>query len=313
MRTLYEKSKCFDESYLEVSEVHKIYYAQYGNPNGKPVIFLHGGPGAGCIPVASQYFDPEFYRVILFDQRSSGKSSPLAERRGNTSQELIADMEKIREHLGISKWMVFGGSWGSTLSLIYSIAHPDRVTSIILRGIFLGTQKEIDWLYEADGASKFAPKAFERYSKFIPEEERGELVKAYGKRLFGSDEALKIKAAHEWSRWESALVELIPSAYAMTDDEALAMACGECHYFLNACFFTEDNYILNNCHKIKDIPCTIAQGRFDLDCPPFSAYNLHKKLPKSVLNIVQFAGHSSMEPGLVDALVQAADKHKEYC
>ncbi len=312
MKVLYEKSLSFDEGYLQVSDLHKIYYAQYGTPKGKPVVFLHGGPGGGCIPVASQYFDPEFYRVVLFDQRGAGKSTPTAEIKENTSQDLIADIEKLREHLRIDKWMVFGGSWGSTLSLIYSIAHPEKVSSIILRGIFLGTQKEINWLYEAGGASKFAPEAFERYSNFIPKEEQGELVKAYGKRLFGNDEEQKLKAAHEWSRWESALVTVFPKVYSMTDEEALCMARAECHYFLNSCFFPEDDYILNNCHKIAHIPCTITQGRYDLDCPPFSAYNLHKKLPKSILNIVQFAGHSSMEPGLIDALVNATENHKSF-
>ena len=230
----------------------------------------------------------------------------------NTSGNLIEDIEKLRAHLNIGKWMVFGGSWGSTLSLIYSIAHPDKIVSIILRGIFLGTQKEIDWIYEEGGASKFFPEAFERYQNFIPVQERDNLVKAYGKRLFGEDKKTALEAAHQWSRWESALVKLFPSVYSMTDEEALAMAKAECHYFLHKCFFKEDDYILNNCSKIEHIPCTIVQGRYDMDCPPFSAYKLHKKLPKSVLNIVTFGGHSSMEPGLIDGLVTAAEVHKRY-
>ncbi len=312
MKILYEKANQFDEGFLKVSEIHNLYYAQYGNPKGKPVVFLHGGPGGGCIPVASQYFDPQFYRVVLFDQRGAGKSTPLCEMKENTSGNLIEDIEKLRAHLNIGKWMVFGGSWGSTLSLIYSIAHPDKIVSIILRGIFLGTQKEIDWIYEEGGASKFFPEAFERYQNFIPVQERDNLVKAYGKRLFGEDKKTALEAAHQWSRWESALVKLFPSVYSMTDEEALAMAKAECHYFLHKCFFKEDDYILNNCSKIEHIPCTIVQGRYDMDCPPFSAYKLHKKLPKSVLNIVTFGGHSSMEPGLIDGLVTAAEVHKRY-
>ena len=208
--------------------------------------------------------------------------------------------------------MVFGGSWGSTLALIYSIAHPDKVVSIILRGIFLGTQEEIDWIYEEGGASKFFPEDFEAYQNFIPLEERSSLVRAYSKRLFGEDKKLSLEAAHKWCRWESALVRLFPGVYDMSDEEALAMAKAECHYFLHKCFFKDDNYILNNCNKIKDLPCTIVQGRYDMDCPPFSAYKLHKKLPKSNLNIVLFGGHSSMEPGLVDGLVRAAEDHKKF-
>lgn len=312
MKILYEKTACFDEGFLKVSDIHNIYYAQYGNPNGKPVVFLHGGPGGGCIPVASQYFDPEFYRIVLFDQRGAGKSLPLCEMKENTSDNLIEDMEKLREHLGISKWTVFGGSWGSTLALIYSIAHFDKVVSIILRGIFLGTQEEIDWIYEEGGASKFFPEAFEVYRNFIPEDERNCLLRAYSKRLFCKDEKIALEAAHHWSRWESALVKLFPSVYDMNDNEALSMAKAECHYFLHKCFFKDDNYILNNCSKIEHIPCTIVQGRYDMDCPPFSAYKLHKKLPKSFLNIVLFGGHSSMEPGLVDGLVFATEEHKKY-
>lgn len=312
MKTLYEPTPKFDEGFLKVSDLHSIYYSQYGNPNGKPVVFLHGGPGGGCIPTASQFFDPQFYRIILFDQRGAGKSLPHCEMKENTSENLVEDIEKLREHLGISKWMVFGGSWGSTLSLLYSIAHPDKVVSIILRGVFLGTQAEINWIYEKDGASKFFPEAFERYSNFIPKEEQSCLLSAYGKRLFSSDKKLALEAAHHWSRWECALIKLVPVAYDMTDAEALSMAKAECHYFLHKCFFKDENYILNNCNKIAHLPCTIVQARYDMDCPPFSAYKLHRSLPNSVLNIVTLAGHSSNESGIIDGLVFATDEHKKY-
>ncbi len=311
MRILYEKTKSFDEGLLKVSDIHNIYYTQYGNPKGKVVIFLHGGPGGRCVPIASQYFDPKIYRVILFDQRGSGKSTPHAEMKENTSFELVADMEKLREHLKVEKWMVFGGSWGSTLALIYAIAHPSKVSSLILRGIFLGRQKEIDWIYEEGGASKFFPEAFSRYQGFIPKDERNSLVKAYGKRLFGENREEAIAAAHEWSRWEMALVEILPSTYDMTDASALSLARTECFYFLHSCFFPEDNYILKNISEIKDIPCSIVQGRFDMDCPPYSAYELHQNLPKSKLKIIRLGGHSSMEPMMIDGLVEAADRHRD--
>ena len=312
MKILYEKTPLFDEGFLKVSDIHSVYYAQYGNPKGNPVVFLHGGPGGGCIPIASQYFDPEFYRIVLFDQRGAGKSTPFCEMKENTSENLVEDIEKLRRHLGFDKWMVFGGSWGSTLALIYAIAHPDKVVSLILRGIFLGTQHEIDWIYEEGGASKFHPEAFEVYQNFIPQTERDCLVKAYAKRLFGEDKTDALKAAHNWSRWESSLVSLIPKVYSMTDEEALAMAKAECHYFLHNCFFKDDNYILNNCDKIQAIPCTIVQGRYDMDCPPFSAFKLHKAIPESLLNMISLGGHSSMEPALIDALVNAAEEHKKY-
>ncbi len=312
MKTLHEKSKCFDEGFLKVSEIHSLSYSQYGAKDGVPVIFLHGGPGGGCIPVASQYFDPKYYRVVLFDQRGAGKSEPHGEMKENTSQELVQDIERLRDHLGISKWHVFGGSWGSTLALLYAIAHPDKVKSLVLRGIFLGRQKEIDWIYEEGGASKFYPQEFERYQNFIPEAEQSSLVTSYSKRLFGDDKDLMLKAAHEWSRWECTLVNVFPKAYSMSDNDAISMARAECHYFVNKLFLDDENYILNNINKIVDIPCTIVQGRFDMDCPPFSAYDLHKVLPKSILRIVQLAGHSSMEPGLIDGLVTATEEHKKY-
>ncbi len=311
MKTLYERSECFDDGYLKVSDLHSLYYAQYGKKDGVPVVFLHGGPGGGTSPIVSQYFDPEYYRIILFDQRGAAKSKPHGEMRENTSQDLVEDIERLREHLGIAKWHVFGGSWGSTLSLLYAIAHPDKVLSMVLRGIFLATQKEIDWIYYEGGASRFYPQEFERYKNFIPEEERGDMIQAYGKRLFGDDKELMLKAAHEWCMWECAIIKVFPEVYSMTDDEAISMGRAECHYFMNKFFLDDENYIMNNIDKIKDIPCTIVQGRFDMDCPPFSAYDLHKALPKSKLNLVQLGAHASLEFGLIDGLVDAMDEHRK--
>lgn len=313
-RVLFPEIEPYKTGTLKVSELHTMYYEEVGNPNGEPILFLHGGPGAGLSEGYRRYFDPEFYRIILFDQRGAGKSIPHAELRENTTKHLVEDIEKLREHLNIEKWVVLGGSWGTTLALTYAINHPSKVLGLILRGIFLGTKSEIDWIYQ-DGASKIYPDKWEEYFNLIPENERGNMIEAYYKRLTSNNEEERLKAARAWSMWEGSIVNLIP------DDEtieefgssglALSMARTECHYFINNMFNESDNYILEHADRIKDIPCRIVHGRYDMDCRVFAAWELHKLLPKSELKIIKDAGHSGMEPGTISELVQAAEDFKK--
>ena len=295
---------------LKVSDMHELYVEESGNPDGKPVIFLHGGPGGGTSPKHRRYFDPDIYRIILFDQRGCGQSTPYAEVRENGTWDLVADIERIREHLGIDRWMAFGGSWGATLGLAYAEKHPERVTELILRGIFLLRQREVDWLYQ-EGASRIFPDAWEPYRDAIPAAERGDFLQAYAKRLLSDDPAVNLPAAKAWSIWEGATSKLIPDPdfIASYGDEAttLAFARIECSYFLNKGWMDEAQ-LLRDAGKLKGIPGTIVQGRYDMVCPIESAWALSKAWPEADLVIVPDAGHSAYEPGISRALVAATDR-----
>ena len=310
MRELYPPIQPYHQGKLPVSELHTIHYEQSGNPDGKPVIFLHGGPGGGITPMYRQYFNPQKWRIIIFDQRGAGQSTPYAELRENTTWDLVSDIEKLREHLKIEQWVVFGGSWGSTLALVYSQTHPTRCQGLILRGIFMLRQKELRWFYQ-EGASNIFPDAWQEYLKPIPPEERDDLISAYYKRLTSSDRDVRLAAARAWSIWEASTSKLIPSQKSINrfgeDEFAEAFARIECHYFVNKGFFATENQILENIHKISHIPGVIVQGRYDVVCPMISAWELHQKWPKAKLIVVKDAGHSISEPGIRDALIEATD------
>jgi len=306
---LYPAIEPYKVQRLQVSELHELHIEESGNPAGRPVIFLHGGPGGGTGPKHRRYFDPDKYRIILFDQRGCGQSTPYAEVRENSTWELVADIERIREQLGIERWMVFGGSWGATLGLAYAEKHPQRVTELILRGIFLLRQREVDWLYQ-EGASRIFPEAWEPYRDAIPEAERGGFMQAYAKRLLSEDPALNLPAAKAWSIWEGACSKLIPDEdfIASYGDEAttLAFARIECHYMLNRGWF-EEAQLLRDAPKLKGIPGAIIQGRYDMVCPIESAWALSKAWPEADLVIVPDAGHSAYDAGISRALVAATD------
>jgi proline iminopeptidase len=314
MKNLYPEIEPFDSGMLRVSDIHEIYYERCGNPEGIPVVFLHGGPGGGLIPLYRQFFDPKAYHIVLFDQRGSGASKPHAELRENTTWDLIHDIETLREKFGIDKWFVFGGSWGSTLSLAYAETHPDRCSGLILRGIFLTRRKELLWFYQY-GASEIFPDFWERYRDEIPFEERGDFMTAYYKRLTSDDEQTRLSAARAWSVWEGATSKLYPSKDLMehweNEHEALSLARIECHYFMNNSFFPTENYLIENVDKIRHIPTVIVQGRYDVVCPMTSAWDLHRAFPEAELNVVPDAGHSISEPGIAAALVEATDKFRE--
>ena len=314
MKTLYDPIEPFDEGTLAVSSIHTLYYEQSGNPEGNAVVFLHGGPGGGTAPDYRRFFDPAAYRIVVFDQRGSGASTPYAELRENTTWDLVADIERLREHLGIEKWVVFGGSWGSTLALAYAETHPERVKALVLRGIFLLRKKELDWFYQK-GADAVYPDAWEAYLDVIPLEERGDMVSAYYKRLTSEDEAVRFAAARAWSIWEGSTSKLFPDQNLIDDfaapEKAVALARIECHYFLNKGFLDSDNYLLENVDKIRHIPTVIVQGRYDMVCPMISAWDLHRAFPEAELVIVPDAGHSASEKGNTSALVQATDKFRE--
>lgn len=309
-RSLYAWTEPFNSGWLRVSELHEIYYEESGNPDGKPVIFVHGGPGGGTSVKNRGFFNPERYRIILFDQRGCGKSLPHACLVDNTTWDLVEDMEKLRKHLNIPHWQVFGGSWGSTLSLAYAETHPEFVTELVLRGIFLLRQKEIDWFYQY-GASNIFPDAWEHYVAVIPEAERHDLVGAYHKRLTSDDHAVQIAAAKAWSIWEASTSNLrydpnVVEQYA--DGEfAIAFARIECHYFVNKGFLSEGQ-LLKNVGRIRHIPTVIVQGRYDLVCPMDSAWALHRAFPEAELVIVPDAGHAALEQGTLSALLSATDR-----
>lgn len=311
MKQLYPEIEPYNQFDLKVSDLHTIHVEESGNINGKPVIFLHGGPGGGIEPVYRQYFDPEKWRIIVFDQRGCGQSTPHAELQENTTWDLIADIEKIRQHLEIDKWVVFGGSWGSTLSLSYAITHPDRCKALVLRGIFMIRKKEINWFYQ-DGTSNIYPDAWEHYLRPIPEDERHDLVAAYYKRLTSNDDSVRIEAAKAWSIWEASTSKLIQSEesiHAFEDAKvAEAFARIECHYFTNRGFFDTDEWLLENVDKIRHIPTVIVQGRYDVVCPMISAWELHRAFPEADFEIVQDAGHSMTEKGIAAKLVEYTDK-----
>ena len=311
LRTLYDPIEPFDTGRLKVSPIHELYYEQCGNPQGKPVVFLHGGPGGGVSPDYRRYFDPKIYRVVLFDQRGSGKSTPHASLEENTTWDLVEDIERLREHLGIKAWQVFGGSWGSTLALAYAETHPVRVHQLVLRGIFLCRPQEIKWFYQ-EGASAIFADVWEEYLKVIPEAERADMVSAYYRRLTSEDDAIRLEAARAWSIWEGSTSKLLFDSTMIekfADPEfALAFARIECHYFMNNAFFTTDNYLIENVGRIRSIPSVIVQGRYDVVCPMTSAWDLHRAWPEAELHIIPDAGHSISEPGIVDALIKATDR-----
>lgn len=307
MYKLYPEIKPYATHRLAVDKPHQLYIEECGNPEGLPVVFVHGGPGAGCEPYHRRFFDPNVYRIVLFDQRGCGRSTPHAELTGNTTPALVADMEVIRQHLKIDKWVVFGGSWGSTLGLVYAQAHPEMVTGLILRGIFLCSRREIQWFYQ-DGASRIFPDYWEDFIRPIPEAERSDLVRAYYKRLVGDDEVARMAAAKAWSLWEgrAATLQLSKSVvdHFARPSTALSLARIECHYFINDSFL-EDDQILRNAHRLADIPAIIVHGRYDLVCPVENAWALHRAWPQATLKIIADAGHSASEPGTTDALIKA--------
>lgn len=313
MRTLYPPIEPFDTGTLPVSAVHTLFYEQSGNPNGTPVVFLHGGPGGGTKEDYRQYFDPQAYRIVLFDQRGSGKSTPHANLEDNTTWHLVDDIERLREKLGIESWVVFGGSWGSTLALAYAETHPDRCRALVLRGIFLCRRKELIWFYQ-QGADAIYPDRFATYIAEIPEDERDDVISAYYRRLTSDDEAVRLSAARAWSVWEGSTSKLIPDADAIARfDEphlALSLARIECHYFVNGAFFDTDNWLIENVGRIRQIPAVIVQGRYDVVCPIMSAWDLHLSWPEADFHIIQDAGHSVSEPGIVSALIEATDRFR---
>jgi proline iminopeptidase len=310
-RSLFSEVEPYDVGQLKVSGLHTLYYEQSGNPNGKPVVFLHGGPGGGTNPKCRRFFDPSVYRIVLFDQRGCGKSTPHAELTDNTTWHLVADIERLREHLGIARWQVFGGSWGSTLSLAYAQTHPDKVTELVLRGIFMLRRWELEWFYQK-GCDALYPDAWETYLAAIPETEHGDLMSAYHRRLTSTDPHVRLKAARAWSVWEGATSFLHQDEGYINssgeDEFALAFARIECHYFVNGGFFEHDDQLLRNVDRIRRIPTVIVQGRYDVVCPMRSAWDLHRAWPEAELHVVQDAGHSAFEPGITHELVEATDR-----
>lgn len=311
MRDLYPPLEPYRSGTLAVSNLHTLYFEESGNPQGKPVVFLHGGPGGGTLPIYRQYFDPQRWRIILFDQRGCGRSTPHAELRDNTTWDLVSDIETLRSHLGIDRWTVFGGSWGSTLALAYSQTHPDRCTGLILRGIFLLRTKELRWFYQ-EGASYLFPDAWEAYLAPIPPTERGDLLQAYYRRLTSEDPTVRQQAARAWSIWEGSTSKLIPDPDLLqrfgTDQFAEAFARIECHYFVHQGFFPSDNYLIDHVDRIRSIPAVIVQGRYDVVCPMVSAWELHQAWPEAEFIVIPDAGHSMGEPGILSALVQTTDR-----
>lgn len=309
MRTLYPPIQPYNSFRLQVTAPHELYVEECGNPKGLPVVFLHGGPGSGCEPYHRQFFDPDKYRIVLFDQRGCGRSTPHAELTGNTTQALVEDIETIRRHLLIDKWVVFGGSWGSTLALAYAQTHPANVLGLILRGIFLCRQREIDWFYQ-EGASRIFPDVWEKFLEPIPAAERHNLVSAYYQRLTSEDEFTRMQAAKAWSLWEGRTATLLSSQKVIDHfgdpHTALSLARIECHYFINNSFMRA-NQLLDDADKLAEIPGIIVQGRYDVICPMESAWALHRAWPSSILQIIPDAGHAASEAGIANALVKAAD------
>ncbi|MCX5497841.1 prolyl aminopeptidase [Kaistia dalseonensis] len=298
---------------IRVSDIHEIYFEECGNPEGKPVLMVHGGPGAGAGPNMRRYHDPAAYRIILFDQRGCGRSTPHAELAENTTWDLVADMERIRERLGIERWQLLGGSWGSTLALAYAETHPERVSELLLRGIFTLRQSELLWFYQ-NGASWLLPEAFETYRNEIPLDEQHDMIGAYYRRLTSDDEAVKLSAARAWSMWEGGALSLLPDpgrvAAFGSPHYAIAFARIEAHYFVNKGFFDQDDYLLAHADRIAAIPGVIVHGRYDLCTPAAIAWDLHKVWPIADLRIVPDSGHAMSEPGIVHELVAATERFK---
>lgn len=312
-KEFYPPLEPFHSGYLKVSDLHDLYFEECGNPQGQPALFLHGGPGGGVSSDHRRFFDPNHYRIILFDQRGSGKSKPLAEINENTTWDLVADIEKLRSFLEIEKWLVFGGSWGSTLALSYASRHSKNISAMVLRGIFLCRPSEIKWFYQ-EGASHLFPDYWDQYENLIPPDERKDFVSAYYKRLTSPDLEIRLAAAKAWSKWEAATSRLYISEAAVEEfddpDYALSFARIECHYFMNNAFFPNDNYLISQVDQFRHIPTTIVQGRYDVVCPTRSAWDLHKAWPEARLQIIADAGHAAAEPGIRSALIQATDEYR---
>jgi proline iminopeptidase len=310
---LYPPIDPFDQRVIDMGDGHRIYVEQCGNPDGIPVVVLHGGPGGGCSPAMRRYFDPTAFRVILFDQRGCGRSRPHASVIQNTTWHLVNDIEVIRKELGISRWICFGGSWGATLALIYAITHPDRVAHLVLRGVFLATQQELDWFY-GGGAGAFFPELWARFVNAIPQDERGDLIAAYHRRLFSGNVMEETRFGRIWANWENALASIhhdgplgeSPAEYAR------AFARLENHYFHNGGFLEEDGWILREKGRIKHIPATIIQGRYDMICPPVSAWKLAQGWDNCEIRLIPFAGHALSEPGISEGLVRAMDGLRRF-
>ena len=316
MKLFNKKNKLFppiepyDSGYLKKG-VHEVYYEQCGNPKGKPAIFLHGGPGGGCGKLSRRFFNPKKYRIILFDQRGCGKSKPHTCLKDNTTWHLIEDIESIREELNIQKWLVFGGSWGSTLAIAYAQKYPKHVSEMVLRGIFMLREKELQWFYQY-GASEMNPDAWQGFLKEIPEKERSNLIEAYRKIFYGKDKEKKLSAAKAWSKWEAScsFINYNPNAVkdSVNAEFALAFALIENHYFVNKGFLDNENQLLDNVDIIRNIPTVIVQGRYDVVRPPTTAYELHSKWPESNLIIAPFSGHSSFEKEITHELIKATNQ-----
>jgi proline iminopeptidase len=310
MRELYPEIDAYDSGMLAVDGRHRLHYEQCGNPEGKPVVILHGGPGAGCGAKMRRFHDPARYRIVLFDQRGSGRSTPHADLVDNTTWDLVADIERLREHLGIARWQVFGGSWGSTLALAYAEAHPSRVSELVLRGIFMLRRWELEWFYQ-EGASRLFPEAWHQYLEAIPDVERGDLISAYHRRLTSSDEATRLAAARAWSVWEASTSLLIPDE-AFIDGHrdahfALSFARIESHYFVHGGFFDVEDQLLRDAHRLRGIPGVIVHGRYDVVCPIQNAWDLQRAWPDANLVVSPTAGHSAFEPENASALLEATD------
>ena len=311
MRSLYPEIAPYQTGTLSVDERHTLYWEQCGNPAGKPVVMLHGGPGAGCNAKMRRFHDPAKYRIVLFDQRGAGRSTPHADLVDNTTWNLVADIEKLRELLGIERWQVFGGSWGATLALAYAETHPQRVTELVLRGIFMLRRWELEWFYQ-EGASRLFPEAWEHYLSAIPEEERDDLISAFHRRLTSADESTRLAAAKAWSIWEGGTSYLhIDPHYTTSHGDpkfALPFARIENHYFVNKGFFEHDDQLLRDVNRIQDIPGVIVHGRYDVVCPVQSAFDLHTAWPKAELRVSPASGHSGFEAENIAALVEATDR-----
>ena len=310
LRKLYPLIEPFDTGYLDVGNGHSLYFEQCGQPAGKPAVFLHGGPGAGSGVNARRFFDPQRYRIIVFDQRGAGRSKPAASLEANTTQHLVADIELLREQLNIDQWLVFGGSWGSTLALSYAQTHPARVSELVLRGIFLLRKHEIDWFYQ-EGASRLFPDRWQEFLSPIPESERSNLLQAYHRRLNGADDEIRLAAARAWSVWEGATSTLLPNEQLLSsfgaNKFAVALALIETHYFINGGFFENENRLLDEIDTIRHIPAVIVQGRYDVVCPMQSAWELAAAWPEADFRVIPGAGHSAYEPDIAAALVAATD------
>ncbi|HJW05492.1 MAG TPA: prolyl aminopeptidase [Rhodanobacter sp.] len=317
MREMYPEIEPYRSQRIAVDAIHRLHVEECGNPAGLPVVFLHGGPGAGLSPYHRRFFNPAYYRIVLFDQRGAGQSAPFAELTDNTTWHLVADIEAIREQLEIERWVVFGGSWGSTLALAYAQTHPERVLGLVLRGIFLGRPQELRWFNELDGgAAQIFPERWARFLDFIPEAERGSMLDAYWSRLTSDDEATRLAAARAWSAWEGGCTTLLHDPDAGGDFEdphkAVSLAVMEAHYFRHN-IFLEPDQLLRDIGRIRHLPATIVHGRYDIICPMKSAYDLSQAWPEAQLHVV-LAGHSATDPAIVDQLVRATDRLADrYC